>query len=127
MKIAELAQDRHRRLSGLKAQLVEFLEGHDEEVFAYRDGRLASSLKAKVSSVNFALGMLQRDGFIDKEEVKGRVYFGSHRAIAALRERLGLAAPDPFQRARDIREQVWRRTGDIDVIEVLDSIRGTWE
>lgn len=127
MKIAELARDRGKELSPLKTRVLHFLEAHQEEVFRYRDEHLASSLGEKVSSVNFALGLLERDGIIDKQAVNGRVYFGSRRAIAALRGRLGMSSGDPFEDARFIRDRAWARTGDVDVVALLDEVRGTWE
>ncbi len=124
MKIAQLT--RRARLSPLKEQVLRYLEAHPREVFGYRDESLARALRRKQSAVNFTLWVLHRDGLVDKEEVDGKVYFGSRRAVAHLRARLGLADADPFQRARALRDQVWRRTGEIDVVELLDGVRGPW-
>lgn len=128
MKIAELASRRGRGgLSPLKARVLEYVRAHPEEVFPYRDEHSARQLSMKVSAFSFTLWALHRDGLIDKEEVEGKVYFGSQRAVADLRRRLGLTRRDPFQRARANRDRIWARRGDIDVLELLDAVRGSWE
>jgi len=126
MKVAELAKRQSKGLSPLKAKVLQFLEGHGDEVFSYRDEQLASAVGVKLSALSFTLWALHRDGRIDKEEVNGKVFFGSGRAIADLRERLGLAKQNPFEQARMNRDRIWARTGDVDVLELLDSVRGPW-
>ena len=127
MKVAEVARRRRSGLSPLKARVLEQLEAHADEVYGYRDEQLARGLGVKVSALSFTLWALHHDGLIDKEEVGGKVYFGSRAAIAELRKRLGQKEDDPFRRARLLREQIFRRTGNIDVIELLDAVRGRWE
>jgi hypothetical protein len=58
--------------------------------------------------------------------VNGKVYFGSRAAGEELRRKLGKAREDPFAKARELRERIWKRTGNIDVIELLDAVRGPW-
>jgi hypothetical protein len=111
-------------LSPLKAKVLRFLEEHPDEVFPYRDRQLAASLGIKVSALSFTLWTLHREGLIDKQEVNGRVCFGSRRAITELRNRLGLTKQDPWERARVNRDRIWARTGNIDVLELLDAVRG---
>ena len=114
-------------LSPLKSKVMRFLEEHSDEVFAYRDRQLAASLGVKLSALSFTLWMLHREGLIAKQEVDGRVYFGSKQAITDLRRRLGLTKEDPWERARANRDRIWARTGNIDVLELLDAVRGPWE
>jgi len=129
MKVTELAK--HRRgssLSPLKAKVLRYLEEHGDEVFPYRDGRLARALGVKLSALNFTLWVLHRDGLIDKQEVDGKVYFGSLSAIADLRAKLGIEPPrDPFERARVNLERIRSRVGDVDTTALLDAVRGPWE
>jgi DNA-binding IclR family transcriptional regulator len=107
--------------------VLRFLEEHPDDVFPYRDQQLARSLEMKVSALSFTLWDLHRQGLIDKQEVDDRVYFGSRRAISELRSRLGLTKQDPFQRARANAERIRARTGNIDVLELLDAVRGPWD
>lgn len=127
MKVAEVAQRRRRRLSPLKERVLEFLDGHPDEVFPYRDSEVARELNVKASALSFTFWALHRDGLIDKEEVAGKVYFGCRNAIEELRRRLGLTKQDAFETARANRDRIWARTGDIGVLELLDAVRGPWE
>jgi hypothetical protein len=123
MKIAEVS-NRRRRSSTLRERVLQHLEARSDEVFSYRDDALAKAVGAKVSAVSFTLWALHRDGLIAKEEANGKVFFGSRRAIDQLREQLGLQPVDPFERARANRARISRRVGSIDVIELLDAVRG---
>lgn len=129
MKIAELANRRRQHgLSPLKSKVLEYLQAHPDEVFPYRDESSAKRLAIKVSAFSFTLWALHRDGLIDKQDVDGRAYFGSPKAIANLRAKLGVASPqDPFERARANAEKIRARVGCIDVLELLDAVRGPWE
>ena len=128
MKVTNLARRSGRRaISPLKAKVLEYLEGHGDEVFAYRDEGFARSLGIKLSALNFTLWALHRDGLIEKQEVDGKVFFGSRRAVAELRQRLGLVKQDPFERARANAERIRAREGNIDVVGLLDAVRGPWE
>jgi hypothetical protein len=129
VKIADLASRRRRgRLSPLKAMLLQYLEDHLDEVVPYRDERLAEQLSMKVSAFSFTLWALHRDGLIHKQEVDGKVYFGSAKAIADLRAKLGMAQPlDPFGRAKTNLERIRARSGNINTQELLDAVRGPWE
>ncbi len=128
MRVADVStRGSSRRLSPLKRRMLDYLDAHPDEVFPYRDDELARQLKGKVSAISFTLWALHRDGLIDREQVDGKVYFGSRPAIEALRRKLGTARVDPFERARELRERIWQRTGNIDVIELLDAVRGPWE
>ena len=129
MKIAELAGRRRRgRLSPLKARVFQYLQEHPDEVFPYRDERLAKQLSVKISAFSFTLWALHRDGLIDKQEVDGKVYFGSLKAIADLRAKLGVTEPqEPFGRARANLERIRARVGNINSLELLDAVRGPWE
>lgn len=129
MKIADLASRRHRGgLSPLKTRVLQYLQNHSDEVFSYRDERLAKHLSMKVSAFSFTLWALHRDGLIEKQEVDRKVYFGSARAIADLRAKLGIAPPEePFGRARANLERIRARVGNINTRELLDAVRGPWE
>jgi Mn-dependent DtxR family transcriptional regulator len=127
VKVSEISRrEGQGPISPLKAKVLRFLEEHPEEVFPYRDEQLARSLGVKVSALSFTLWDLHRQGLIDKEQVDGRVYFGSRQAIRELRSRLGLTIEDPFERARANAERIRARTGNIDVLELLDAVRGPW-
>ena len=123
MKIADLTKDARPDLSPLKRKVLRYMEEHDDEVFTYRDAQLARELELKASAQGFTLWALHRDGFIDREEVNGKVYFGSRRAIGDLRRRLGLEKSDPFERARANAERIKRRTGFFSIVELLDGVR----
>ena len=129
MKIAELAGRRRRGgLSPLKGSVLRHLQEHPDEVFSYRDERLAKQLSIKISAFSFTLWALHRDGLIDKQEVDGKVYFGSLKAIADLRAKLGISEPqEPFARARANLEQIRARAGNINTMELLDAVRGPCE
>ncbi len=129
MKIAELTSRRRRGgLSPLKARIFQYLQEHPDEVFSYRDERGAKQLSIKISAFSFTLWTLHRDGLIDKQEVDGKVYFGSLKAIADLRAKLGIAGPqEPFGRARANLERIRARVGNINTMELLDAVRGSWE
>jgi len=127
MKIAEVASRPGVRLSPLKARVLGYLQAHPDEVFSYRDRRLADALAVKLPSLDLALWSLHREGLIDKQEVDRRVYFGSRDAVAKLRERRGVRQEDPFEQARAIRDRIHARTGPIDVLELLDAVRGPWD
>jgi hypothetical protein len=127
MKVADIARrNRGSGLSPVKALVAGYLETHADEVFPYRDDRLAKELGLKLSAVNFTLWALHRDGVIDKEKVDNKVYFGSRTAIADLRRRLGRDKSDPFERARANAARIEKRTGRIDTTELLDAVRGPW-
>ncbi len=129
MKVTELAK-RHRggSLSPLKAKVLRYLEEHRDEVFPYRAGSVAQSLGVKLSALNFTLWALHRDGLIGKQEIDGKVYFGSLKAIADLRAKLGIAEPqEPFGRARANLERIRARVGNINTMDLLDAVRGPWE
>jgi hypothetical protein len=128
VKVEQVARRKGRgSLSPLKSNVLRFLEEHSDEVFSYRDQQLARSLGVKLSALSFTLWELHRQALIDKEQVNGKVYFGCRRAIAELRSRLGLTRQDPWERARANRDRIWARTGNIDVLELLDAVRGPWE
>ncbi len=128
MKISEVAE-RHGRpaLSDLKARVLRYLEEHPDEVFTYRDEALARAVGARPSALAWTLWWLHRQGFIDKEEVDGRVYLGSRPAVAELRKRLGRTKRDVMAEVRELQERIRARTGNIDVVALLDDVRGPWE
>ncbi len=129
MKIAKLTSQRRRGgLSPLKARISQYLKEHSDEVFSYRDERVAEQLSIKISAFSFTLWALHRDGLIGKEEVDGKVYFGSLKAITDLRAKLGIAEPqEPFGRARANLERIRTRVGNINTMDLLDAVRGPWE
>lgn len=129
MKIAKLTSQRRRGgLSPLKARISQYLKEHSDEVFSYRDERVTEQLSIKISAFSFTLWALHRDGLIGKEEVDGKVYFGSFKAIADLRAKLGIAEPqEPFGRARANLERIRARVGNISTMDLLDAVRGPWE
>jgi DNA-binding transcriptional ArsR family regulator len=127
MKVAEIAHRiRGTELSPMKAKVAGHLEEHSDEVYPYRDDRLAKSLGMKQSALNFTLWALQRDGIIDKERVGNKVYFGSRAAIADLRRRLGHDKRDPLERARANARKIEERGGRVNAVELLDAVRGPW-
>ena len=129
MRIAELASRRRRGgLSPLKAKVYQYLQEHPDEVFSYRDERSAKYLSMKISAFSFTLWALHRGGLIGKQEVDGKIYFGSVKAIADLRAKLGVAQPkEPFARAKANLERIRARVGNIDTLKLLDAVRGPWE
>jgi hypothetical protein len=127
VKVSELTRERRPRLSPLQEQVLRFLEARSDELSSYRDEGLAKRLGIKPSALSFSLWALEKQGLIEKETVKGKVYFGSAAAITELRDRLGLVKEDPLDRALSLRDRIWARTGDIDVIELLDAVRGPWD
>jgi len=127
MKVAELVRSRRGSLSPLKTKVLQYLEEHEDEVFPNYDRELARSLGAKVSALNWTLWWLHRNGFIDREEADGKLYFGSRRAVAQLRSRMGLTKHDPFQRAKANAERIRARMGNVSVLELLDAVRGPWD
>ncbi len=129
MKIAKLtSQQRRGGLSPLKARIFQYLKEHSDEVFSYRDERVVEQLSIKISAFSFTLWALHRDGLIGKEEVDGKVYFGSLKAIADLRAKLGITEPqEPFGRARANLERIRTMVGNINTMDLLDAVRGPWE
>lgn len=94
MKIDELLKDAQRaRLSPLKARILNYLEGHPDEVFSYRDEGLVKAVGAKPAAVGFTLWALHKDGLIEKQKVAGKVYFGSQQAVGEVRRRLKIKQP----------------------------------
>jgi len=128
VKIGEVAKrHRHPYLSELKAKVLAYLEQHPDEVFTYRDQALAKEVGAKPSAVAWTLWWLHRQGLIARAEVDARVYFGTRGAIAALRRRLGVTADDVMAQVDELRERIRARVGNIDVVALLDEVRGPWE
>ncbi|HVP04231.1 MAG TPA: hypothetical protein VMT90_01005 [Dehalococcoidia bacterium] len=128
MKVTDIARrNEGSDLSPLKARVAAYLEQHADEVYPYRDERLAKALGIKPSALNFTLWALQRDGVIDKEKVGRKVYFGCRTAIADLRKRLGHGRRDPLERARANAARIEQRSGRVDAIELLDAVRGPWQ
>lgn len=128
MKVAELAKQHARSpLPPLAAKVLEYLDKHSDEVFPYRDEGLIHALGIKASALSWTLWWLHQNELIDKEEVGGKVYFGSRRAITDLRGRLGLTKLNPFERARANAERIRARIGNINTLELLDAVRGPWD
>jgi DNA-binding transcriptional ArsR family regulator len=123
MRIAAVLE-RRDRLSPLQRKVLDYLESHGDEVFTYRDVALARATKAKLSAVGFTLWGLEKKGLIEKEKVGRKVYFGSHDAIAELKRRAS-ATPDEdwFEMVNRIREEVFKKHGYIDVLQLLDDVR----
>lgn len=128
MKVSALAsRPRQGPLPPLAARVLQHLEAHPDEVYSYRDESLARSLDVKVTALNWTLWWLHRHGFIDREKVDGRIYFGCRRAVAELCRRLGIERSDPFQRARANAERIRLRVGNVGSLEFLDALRGPWD
>lgn len=125
MRITELTEHRRQgtRLTPLRARVFSHLEHHPDEVYGYRDPELARALDMKLSALGFTLWALHTEGLVGKEFVGRKVYFGSHSAIEELRHRLAAATPDPFTRARQLREKIYKRVGYINVVELLEEVR----
>lgn len=140
MRIAEVvAEERRPHLPPLQARVLRYLEEHSAEVFPYRDAAICEALGIKPGALGFTLWALHQGGHIGSEHVGRRVYFGSHGAIRALREGRGMppakghrrrsrsvSPGDPFERARELRDRIYAREGNIDVIALLDEVRGPW-
>jgi hypothetical protein len=125
MKVdAVLERSGGRKLSPLQRKVLEYVEEHKDEVFSYRDADLARDLSLKVSAVGFTLWSLHQRDLIAKAKVGGKVYFGSLGAVDQL-ERRASEPPqeDWFERANRIREEIFRKHGYIDVLELLDEVR----
>jgi len=129
MKIRELVSRRGgRRLSPLGGRVLQYLEAHPQEVFRYRDDALAQALGMKPSALSFTLWDLEKKGFIGKENLEGKVYFGGWKAIQELRRQTRRGSKGkPLARASVLRERIKARTGHIPVLDLLDTIRGPWE
>lgn len=111
-------------LTPLQKAVLEYMEAHSDEVFSYRDEKLVRGVKSKASAVGFTLWALHKKGLIEKEKVGRKVYFGSHDAIAELRQLTGAPEDDDwFERARSNREAILQKHGYIDVLALLDEVR----
>jgi hypothetical protein len=119
-----LADAKKKRLAPLQRRVLNYIEAHDGEVFAYRDNDLASALGIKPAALGFSLWALEKAGLISKESASGKVYFGSQISIRRLREGLGLRQPDAFERALANAEKIRARVGNLDNRAALDEIRG---
>jgi len=113
-----------KKLSPLQKKVLEHLEAHADEVFTYRDEELANKLSMKPAALGFTLWTLHKRDLIAKTKVGGKVYFGSHGAIAEL-HRQAEVTPDEdwFERANRIREEIFSKHGYINVLELLDEVR----
>jgi hypothetical protein len=127
MKITDFTEDSRTPRSTIKARILRYLQEHEDEVFSYRDEKLAKDLGVKISALSYPLWSLHSEGLIEREKLGGRVYFGSHKAVAALRKRLGMASLDPFARALANRGVIQARTGVLSAVELLDEVRGSFE
>jgi hypothetical protein len=86
MRIEDVVRNRDRdNLSPLKRRVLEYLEARPEEVFPNSDPALVKAVGGQLSSTNWTLWWLESKGFIAKAGV-GRVYFGSHEAVAELKK-----------------------------------------
>lgn len=126
MRVTDLAKRKREPVSPMKAKVLRHFEEHSDQVFPYRDEELAHALNVKTSALSFTLWGLYREGLIDRETADGKVYFGSRHAVAELRRRLGLTKEDPFQKARDNAERIRAREGNVNTLELLDTVRGPW-
>ena len=125
MKVEAIVDfSRRKKLSPLQRKVLEYLEEREDEVFRYRDGELAEKLSVKASALGFTLWTLHQRDLIAKAKVGGKVYFGSHAAIAQLK-RSASATPDEdwFERGNRVREEIFKKHGYIDVLELLDEVR----
>lgn len=127
MKIHDAVSRRRSSAPPLRDRVLRYLNEHADEVFTYRDEQLVESLSVKPSGLSFTLWTLHRDGLIDKEEIDGKVFFGTRAAIAELRSQAGRPEDDPWERARRNMEAIRARAGNIDVLELLDEVRGPWD
>jgi hypothetical protein len=124
MRIGALIESAQRKeLAPLQRKVLDYLEARGDEVFSYRDETLARNVNAKASAIGFTLWALHRKSLIGKQEVAGKVYFGSKQAIEELRASLGIRAEDVFERARLNLERIRERVGNIDVQGLLDEVR----
>ena len=124
MKIHDVSK-RHSsigRRSPLKSRVLDYLESHGDEVFPYRDAQIATDLGIGTSALGFTLWALEREGSIAKASVDGKVYFGSHKAIADLKKSLA-PVTDPFERAYQNLLRIRERVGNLNNLEVLDAVR----
>lgn len=124
MKVDALVRLAQReRLPPLQRRVLAILEQREAEVFQYRDQDLSREVGGKPSSVGFSLWALHKRHLVDKQEVAGKVYFGSNKAIANLRSQLGIQTEDAFERATRNLERIRAKVGNIDAQALLDEVR----
>jgi len=105
MKIKEvLAEQRRSHLSPLKKKVLDYLEGHSDEVFRHGDGDLARALGESQSAVDWTLWWLEKNSYIGKERF-GRVFFGSKVAIDELRRQREAVGVGERRNGRGVRRQ----------------------
>jgi hypothetical protein len=119
--LLEAAEGEH--LPPLQRKVLAYLDAHPDEVFSYRDEKLAAELGAKPSGIGFSLWTLRKAGLIDKETVAGKVYFGSSEAMRRLKRGLGRGQDDAFERMIANAERIRARVGNINTLAILDELR----
>ena len=113
-----------KKLAPLQMKVLDYLEAHRDEVFTYRDEELARKLSMKPAALAFTLWTLQKRDCIAKAMLDGKVYFGSHTAVAELKRRAAPAQEeDWFDAAVRLREEIFKKHGYINVLELLDEVR----
>jgi hypothetical protein len=120
---ALIRASRRGRLPPLQRRVLDYLDHHQAEVFEYRDEQLIRAVKGKASSVGFSLWALHKQGLIDKEKAGGKVYFGSHEAVAKLRQGLGTTDDEAFAAAIANAERIRARVGNVGTLDFLDEMR----
>jgi hypothetical protein len=124
MKVdAVLERSGGRKLSPLQKKVLDYIEKHADEVFSYRDADLARDLSLKASAVGFTLWTLHDRDLIAKAKVGGKVYFGTKGAIGKLRRATEPQEEDWYERGNRIREEIFKKRGYINVLELLDEVR----
>ena len=124
MKIAAVIEiARRKELPPLQKRVLEYIDSHEDEVFNYRDQKLADDLQAKASALGFTLWALNKKGLIEKQEAGGKVYFGSKRAVEELRRSLGRPSEDSYERAHRNLEHIREKVGNLDAQPLLDEVR----
>jgi DNA-binding MarR family transcriptional regulator len=74
-------------LTPMQRKVLDYLEGHADEVFPYQDGELARILGLKPAALGFTLWSLERKGAIKRIKVD-KFYFGCEKAVSALQRKL---------------------------------------
>jgi len=125
MKVNDVVARQKRHTPSVKDRVLAYVSDHPDELFTYRDADLLEAVGSSRAGLGFALWSLHKSGAIEKCEWQGRAYFGMSGAIAQMKERL--QQTDPWERARANSKRIFERHGRIDVLQLLDEVRGSWE
>lgn len=131
-KIEQVMQREQRRLPKLQKAVLDYLEGHPDEVYSWNRedlSTLLTSLKQKGTrgSIGWSIWALHRHGYIERLKVGRRYYYGSPEAIRRLatsvesqpaRTANGKSAAQPEQAEAPATKAIAPRTGKAELVEV---------